>query len=241
MFNIGLDDAAFRLIMNLAGASVALFIIDWVLRIVGGTPVVGAIGRRLGARGPQIGRLLRALILTYIGWWTLSAIGIETATMDQTTVYAALAIIFLLVLLVGESLWRMGLALVLGAVAWLFIVAGFGLIGSQYTIVIGCLLIAAAAPILWFLGATVVEAFDDVPVLAPMARAFAAIAYLLAGAAGLVAAGATIMALAGIFMVGGGALLLVLVPAVCVAIVMGIFIEPFVGRRESAPPSTHSH
>ncbi|MBI5877679.1 MAG: hypothetical protein HZB53_08520 [Chloroflexi bacterium] len=239
MFNIGLDDATFRLIINLAGASVALFVTDLVLKLLGGLGVVKAMARPFAERAPQIGRFVRALLLTAIAWTTLGAIGFELATLDQTTTGVLLVIIFLLVLLVGDALWRMGLALVLGAVAWMFIVAGFGLITEQYTIALGCLLIAAAAPILWFLGATVVEAFDDVPVLAPLARAFAAIAYLLAGVAGLVAAGAGVIALAGLFMVGGGALLLILVPTVCVAILMGIFIEPFVTHRESAPPSSH--
>ncbi len=239
MFNTGLDDAALRLFINLAGASIALYLIDIVLKFLGGMGLMRAIVRPLGERAASIGRWVRALILTAIGWNLLGAIGIDLTQFDQTATGALLVVIFLLVLLLGDALWRMSLALLLAAIAWMFINAGVGLVTQQATIALGCLLIAAAAPILWFLGATLLEAFEDVPVLGPLAQAFAAIAYLLAGAAGLVALGAGLMALVGVFLVGGGALLLLLVPTVCVAILMGIFIEPFVSRRESAPPSAH--
>jgi hypothetical protein len=239
MFNIGLDDAALRLFINLAGASIVLFLIDVVLKLLGGTSLMRAIVRPLGERAATLGRWARALILTAIGWSVLSAIGADMTQFDQAATGALLVIIFLAVLLLGDALWRMSLALLLAAVAWMFVNAGFGLVTQQATIALGFLLIAAAAPVLWFLGAVLLQAFEDVPVLGPLARAFASIAYLLAGVTGLVAVGAGLMALAGVFMLGGGALLLLLVPAVCVAILMGIFIEPFIGRRESAPPSSH--
>lgn len=239
MFNIGLDDAALRLFINLGAASVVLFLIDAVLKFLGGSSLMRAIVRPLGERAAAIGRWARALILTAIGWSVLGAIGVDLTQFDQAATGALLVIIFLAVLLLGDALWRMSLALLMAAVAWMFVNAGVGLITQQATIALGCLLIAAAAPVLWFLGAILLQAFEDVPVLGPLAQAFAAVAYLLAGVTGLVAAGAGLMALAGVFLVGGGALLLLLVPAVCVAIIMGIFIEPFVGRRESAPPSSH--
>ena len=133
---------------------------------------------------------------------------------------------------------RLGVAFLLGTVAYYFIAAGGGFLGSQSTCAIGCVVIGAAAPMLWFLGTLLVDAFDQVPIMSPLAHAFAAICNLLAGAVAIIAVGAGVMGLAGVVMVGGGALLLILVPLVCVAIIMGIFLEPFITRRGETPSSS---
>ena len=238
MINIGLDDAAFRMFLNLAGASVALYLLDVILKFLGELRT----SRWLAAHAGPLSRWLttfRPLILTGVAFAFLTPIGVDLSDADATTRLAWLAGLFLLITLIGEGLWRIGLAIVLAGVAWLFVATGFGLLGTQGTMIFGWLFIAAAAPALWYLGATLVDAFEGVPVMGPLANALAAICNLLAGTTGLVGLGAALIALIGVLMVGGGALLLILVPAVCVAILMGIFLEPFISRRESAPPTAH--
>lgn len=238
MIDTGLDDAALRMFLNLAGASVALYLLDVILKFLGGLSIFRWVTARTGPLQPWL-RFARPLLLTGVAWSLLGPIGIELSDADFVTRAAWLIGLFLLVYIIGEGLWRLGLAVMLAGVAWLFIATGFGLVGSQSTIVFGWLLIASAAPILWFLGATFVEAFDEVPILSPLAHAFAAICYLLAGTTGLIGFGAALIALTGVVLVGGSAVLLILVPLVCVAILMGIFLEPFITRRERTPPSIH--
>jgi len=101
------------------------------------------------------------------------------------------------------------------------------------------ILLIALTPALWYLGLVLTNGLRRIPVLAPLGRIIGALCYLAAGAGGLAIAGAlTIGILAGLI-AGGSLLLFILVPLLCLALVMGIILEPLISRTSPKSPGAH--
>lgn len=97
----------------------------------------------------------------------------------------------------------------------------------------------ALAPLFYYLGVILTKGLRAVPVLGPLGRIVGALCYLAAGTGGLILAAIAVLTALGVLMAGGSLLLVILVPLLCLALVMGIFLEPFITRYESNPPSNH--
>lgn len=96
----------------------------------------------------------------------------------------------------------------------------------------------ALAPLFYYLGVILTKGLRPIPVLGPLGRIVGAVCYLAAGTGGLILASVAVLTALGVLMAGGSLLLLILVPLLCLALVMGIFLEPFIARYEhNAPPS----